>query len=107
MTHRLNAHYLEVKRRMAEGLYVQPGAVREYLLRSRGHQCEQCKLKEWLDQLIPLDSHHEDGNYENNREENLKLLCKNCHGLTPNFGRKNKLGSREYRRKYRKTGSSI
>jgi predicted HNH restriction endonuclease len=28
---------------------------------------------------------HIDGNYENDREKNLTLLCPNCHSLTPTF----------------------
>ena len=32
-----------------------------------------------------LQVNHIDGNYKNNREENLELLCPNCHSLTPNY----------------------
>lgn len=51
--------------------------------------CEECKLKEWMGQPIPLHLHHEDGNRANNDLSNLKILCMNCHGLTENFGSKN------------------
>ena len=34
---------------------------------------------------IPLEIHHIDGDYENNKLENLQVLCPNCHSLTPNF----------------------
>jgi len=30
--------------------------------------------------------HHKDGNRSNNKEDNLELLCPNCHSLTDNFG---------------------
>ena len=34
----------------------------------------------------------------NNKEENLQLLCPNCHSLTENFGSSNKNSSRIYRK---------
>lgn len=34
---------------------------------------------------IPLEVEHVDGDHTNNREENLRLLCPNCHSLTPTF----------------------
>lgn len=37
----------------------------------------------------PLHVHHIDGDATNNSEENLQLLCPNCHSLTENFGRLN------------------
>lgn len=34
---------------------------------------------------VPLECHHKDGNHKNNREENLSLLCPNCHSLTSTY----------------------
>ena len=48
------------------------------------HQCEKCKLKEWLGKPIPLEIHHIDGNHYNNDFSNLSLLCPNCHSLEEN-----------------------
>lgn len=62
---------------------------KNYLIDKRGYKCEQCKNTHWQEQLIPLDTHHIDGNKNNNILTNLKLLCKNCHALTPNYGTKN------------------
>ncbi len=39
---------------------------------------------------IPLQVDHIDGNFRNNVEQNLRLLCPNCHSLTPTFGSLNK-----------------
>ena len=47
----------------------------------------------------PLQIHHIDGNYKNNSEENLELLCPNCHSLTHNYGTLNKGNGRDYRYK--------
>jgi predicted transcriptional regulator len=70
---------------------------RQYLIRERGHGCENCKYSEWNNQPIPLELEHSDGNHENNFIENLKLLCPNCHAQTPTYKNKNKGNGRESR----------
>ena len=76
-----------------------PRAIRQYLIRTRGHQCEECQYSRWTkDRLIPLEVDHVDGNHTNNTEENLKLLCPNCHALTPTFKARNKGNGRKHRR---------
>jgi hypothetical protein len=53
-------------------------------------RCSGCKLDSWMDRPIPLELDHIDGNHKNNALENLRLLCPNCHALTPTFRGKNK-----------------
>ena len=48
---------------------------------------------------IPLQIHHVDGNCINNTEDNLMLLCPNCHSLTNTFGNLNKNSKRNNRNK--------
>lgn len=55
----------------------------------RGHKCEKCGLTEWLNQEIPLEVHHIDGDHKNNVLDNLQLLCPNCHALTENWRGRN------------------
>ena len=67
-------------------------ARRAYLLRTRPHQCQYpgCGITTWLGQPVPLEMDHTDGDSDNNTEENLRLLCPNCHALTPTHKGKNK-----------------
>ena len=71
--------------------------LKKYLIARRGKQCECCKNSVWTGVEIPLTSHHIDGNANNNRPDNLQLLCCNCHALTPNYGKKNKHSARSDR----------
>jgi len=57
--------------------------------------CEQCGLRQWMDCEIPLELHHVNGDNSDNRLENLKLLCPNCHALTDNYRGLNKSAHRE------------
>lgn len=62
--------------------------IKRHLIHNRGHRCENCKLSNWLDNLIPLELEHINGNSLDNEINNLKLLCPNCHALTPTYRRK-------------------
>lgn len=59
------------------------------LIKERGYQCECCKLIEWLGHKIPLHEDHIDGNHFNHCKNNLRLLCPNCHALTPTWKGRN------------------
>lgn len=66
--------------------------IRKYIFEKNGNKCEKCG---WCEinkntELIPLQIHHIDGDCQNNKEDNLQLLCPNCHSLTENFGSRNK-----------------
>jgi hypothetical protein len=48
-------------------------------------RCSGCELEVWLGGPIPLELDHIDGDRMNNRIENLRLLCPNCHALTDTY----------------------
>lgn len=76
--------------------------IRRYLFEKNDCKCEVCgwgEKNEFTDK-IPLEVHHKDGNYKNNKEENLQLLCPNCHSLTETYKSHNKSG-RKNRTKYK------
>lgn len=53
-------------------------------------KCYNCYKDTWMDQSIPLELHHIDGDNTNNNLSNLTILCPNCHALTDNYRGKNK-----------------
>ncbi|CAM5234122.1 HNH endonuclease signature motif containing protein [Streptomyces hirsutus] len=50
---------------------------------------EQCTLcgtgSVWRGHSLPLEVDHVDGDWRNNRIENLRFLCPNCHSTTDNY----------------------
>ena len=52
-------------------------------------KCACCGLSEWLNQPMPLELDHINGVNNDNRIENLRLLCPNCHALTGTYRGKN------------------
>lgn len=51
--------------------------------------CGWCEVNPFTG-LIPLEIEHIDGDALNNKEENLTLLCPNCHSLTKTYRGANK-----------------
>ncbi len=52
-------------------------------------KCEICGNVEWNKKPIPLQIHHKNGIRNDNRLENLQILCPNCHAQTDTFCGKN------------------
>lgn len=80
--------------------------VRHYLLMTRPHQCEHCLNSKWQSKPIPLEVDHIDGYSNNNKEENLRLLCPNCHACTDTYKSKNRGKGRASRMKRYHAGLS-
>jgi endogenous inhibitor of DNA gyrase (YacG/DUF329 family) len=61
--------------------------VRDYLLNKYDNKCSHCGWNKINPSTgkSPLEIDHIDGNCENNSENNLRVLCPNCHSLTENY----------------------
>lgn len=71
----VNASHLR-KRLLAEGLKM--------------YQCECCGNSQWMGHPIALELHHLNAVRDDQRLENLQLLCPNCHAMTENYRGRNK-----------------
>jgi endogenous inhibitor of DNA gyrase (YacG/DUF329 family) len=62
--------------------------VRRYLIEQAGSVCSLCSWGEInpVTGNSPLHIDHIDGDATNHRIGNLRVLCPNCHSLTPNYG---------------------
>jgi DNA-binding CsgD family transcriptional regulator len=85
-------HAMPVDRLFVAGTYRSRFNLKRRLLMSglKPHRCERCGLEDWFDAPISLCLHHVNGDRDDNRLENLALLCPNCHSQTDNFAGRNR-----------------
>ncbi len=74
--------------------------IKRFLRRKFGNKCCLCGWHEVnpSTNLVPLVADHIDGDWSNNKESNLRLICPNCDSLTPTFAALNKGRGRLNRR---------
>lgn len=54
------------------------------------YKCAICKRgPEWMNQPLTLQLDHINGDCEDDKLENLRFLCPNCHTQTPTWGHRN------------------
>lgn len=53
------------------------------------NRCEECGITAWRNKPLNMALHHVNGDGTDNRLENIRFLCPNCHAQTPNYGGRN------------------
>ncbi len=74
-------------------------SVKRYLRQKFDNKCCFCGWSKVNPKTgkVPLVADHIDGNWKNNTEENLRLVCPNCDSLSPTFAGSNKGNGRPLR----------
>jgi hypothetical protein len=54
------------------------------------NECERCGIDEWRGRHLSIALHHMNGDADDNRLENIRFLCPNCHSQTENYGGRNR-----------------
>lgn len=77
--------------------------IRRFIIEKFEGKCGSCGVGSiWNNKPLTLQLDHIDGDCSNNTEENLRLLCPNCHTQTNNWGSKNdKPSARYYGNRYK------
>lgn len=67
-------------------------AIRKYILAKYDNKCSKCGWNEINPKsgTSPIEIDHIDGDCTNCKEDNLTVLCPNCHSLTPTYKALNK-----------------
>lgn len=74
--------------------------IKNYLRDKYGNKCCICGWAEinLITKQVPLVADHIDGNWRNNTEDNLRLICPNCDSLSSTYAGLNKGNGRSNRR---------
>ena len=80
--------------------------IKVVLFEERGHKCQVCGISEWLGKPVLLILDHINGLSNDDRRENLQLVCSNCDATLPTYKNRNKGKGRASRRLRYKLGQS-
>lgn len=81
-------------------------SAKKYLIEENGQKCMICGTTEWTGKPVPLELDHINGNYEDNRVVNLRMICGNCGMLLPTYKNRNMGNGRHSRRERYKQSKS-
>ena len=71
---------------LKKGVELRSNALRKCLLKAGfDYKCAICGLTEWHGKKMTLQIHHKNCTHNDNRVENLIILCPNCHSVHHNI----------------------
>ncbi len=68
------------------------------VIKEQNGKCLWCGISEWRNRTLSLHLDHIDGNNKNNRRDNSRALCPNCHSQTNTFAGRNTVGGKKKNR---------
>jgi len=73
--------------------YVSRASVRKTVINENliPYECNECDITDWKGKKLSLHLDHINGCNGDNRIENLRFLCPNCHSLTETYTGRNKV----------------
>lgn len=81
--------------------------VRRHIAQEQDHRCAVCGLPaEWEGHPLTFVLDHVDGDADNNRRDNLRLVCPNCDSQLPTYKSRNRGRGRHVRRQGYASGTS-
>jgi len=77
---------------LCKGIKITSHRLKQRLIRENifKHKCYICNIDEWMGKPIPLELDHINGDHDDNRLENLRIICPNCHAQTDTYRSKNR-----------------
>lgn len=72
-----------------ENKFVPSEILRKWFKKEYEEKCSICQIKDWQNKTILIELDHINGNRLDNRKENLRFLCPNCHSQTETFKSRN------------------
>ncbi|MCV7191347.1 HNH endonuclease [Mycolicibacterium brumae] len=81
--------------------------IRLHLAQAQSGRCAICGCSDvWQGEILAFVLDHIDGNPDNNRPENLRLVCPNCDSQLPTYKSRNRGHGRAFRRTRYANGQS-
>lgn len=76
---------------LVDGRLLTTSTLRKRLIEEhlKPNHCERCLREDWNGLPIPLELDHVNGKRDDNRLDNLRILCPNCHAQTETYRGKN------------------
>lgn len=78
---------------LVQNSWVSRGSIKSRMINANllDTKCAVCGISSWLDKALTLQLDHINGISSDNRAENLRLLCPNCHSQTDTYCGRNKI----------------